>query len=132
MLNHAWCLVPSSQRQVLLHGDGDLGVSAKGLKGRTNGYRVITRKNENQHNYEERQEHHVKAAIPNFVGNLNIAAVLNWLYEVDKFFDIIDVLKKRMLRLWLISCVKRLGLGGNVNKTTVGDKESEPWILAQG
>ncbi|GKA46947.1 transposon ty3-I gag-pol polyprotein [Tanacetum coccineum] len=32
----------------------------------------------------------IEAKIPNFVGNLDIEAVLDWLYEVDKFFDIMN------------------------------------------
>ncbi|GKC34620.1 RNA-directed DNA polymerase [Tanacetum coccineum] len=50
--------------------------------------------NVNPRGYGERKSYQVKAEIPNFVGNLNIEAVLDWLYEVDKFFDIMEVLEE--------------------------------------
>ncbi|GKB81332.1 hypothetical protein Tco_0948227 [Tanacetum coccineum] len=52
--------------------------------------RVIVGRNVNHHGYGEQKSYQVKAEIPNFVGNLDNEAVLDWLYEVDKFFDIMD------------------------------------------
>ena len=62
-----------------------------GLRGGNPRRRPMARRNVNHQGYGERQGYRVKAEIPNFVGNLDIEAVLDWLYEVDKFFDIMDV-----------------------------------------
>ncbi|GKE08287.1 hypothetical protein Tco_1411838 [Tanacetum coccineum] len=53
--------------------------------------RTMVGQNVNPRGYGERKSYQVKAEIPNFVGNLDIEAVLDWLYEVDKFFDIMEV-----------------------------------------
>ncbi|GJS53945.1 hypothetical protein Tco_0627307 [Tanacetum coccineum] len=53
--------------------------------------RAMVGRNINHRGYDERQSYRVKAEIPNFVGNLDIEAVLDWLYEADKFFDIMEV-----------------------------------------
>ncbi|GJV70775.1 transposon ty3-I gag-pol polyprotein [Tanacetum coccineum] len=58
--------------------------------------RVMTGRNINPRGYGERQSYQVKAEIPNFVGNLDIEAVLDWLYQQE--------------------------LGGNVDKITVEHK----------
>ncbi|GJY77858.1 hypothetical protein Tco_0483659 [Tanacetum coccineum] len=55
---------------------------------------VMTGWNINSHGYGEWQSYRVKAKIPNFVRNLDIEAVLDWLYEVDMFFDIMKVPKE--------------------------------------
>nr|GEY44805.1 hypothetical protein [Tanacetum cinerariifolium] len=53
--------------------------------------KVMTGRNINPRGYGERKSYRVKAEIPNFVGNLDIEAVLDWLYEANKFFDIMEV-----------------------------------------
>nr|GEW75307.1 transposon Ty3-I Gag-Pol polyprotein [Tanacetum cinerariifolium] len=53
--------------------------------------RTMVGQNVNPRGYGERQSYRVKAEISNFVGNLDIEAVLDWLYEVDKFFDVMEV-----------------------------------------
>ncbi|GJX61254.1 hypothetical protein Tco_0294154 [Tanacetum coccineum] len=35
----------------------------------------------------------VKAEFPNILGNLDLEVVLDWFYEVDKLFDIMDILE---------------------------------------
>ncbi|GKA51117.1 transposon ty3-I gag-pol polyprotein [Tanacetum coccineum] len=56
-------------------------------------------RNVNPRGYSERQSYRVKADIPNFVGNLNIEAVLDWLYEVNKFFDIMEVPEEEQVKV---------------------------------
>ncbi|GKB81234.1 hypothetical protein Tco_0948129 [Tanacetum coccineum] len=58
-------------------------------KGRFGSPRVMNRRSEGQHDYVDRQRYHVKAEISNFLGNLDLEFTLDWLYEFDKFFDII-------------------------------------------
>ncbi|GKC73497.1 hypothetical protein Tco_1119380 [Tanacetum coccineum] len=62
-------------------------------KGPTRGDRPRTMVGQdvNPRGYGERQSYLVKVEIYNFDGNLDIEAVLDWLYEVDKFFDIMEV-----------------------------------------
>nr|GEY55756.1 putative nucleotidyltransferase, ribonuclease H [Tanacetum cinerariifolium] len=43
--------------------------------------RAMVGRNFNHRGYGERQSYRVKAEIPNFVGNLDIEAVLDWLYQ---------------------------------------------------
>nr|GEU52353.1 retrotransposon protein, putative, Ty3-gypsy subclass [Tanacetum cinerariifolium] len=61
--------------------------------------RTMVGQNVNPRGYGERQSYRVKAEIPNFAGNLDIEAVLDWLYEVDKFFDIMKVPKKEQVKV---------------------------------
>ncbi|GJR98892.1 hypothetical protein Tco_0271066 [Tanacetum coccineum] len=61
--------------------------------------RTMVGQNVNPRGYSERQSYRVKAEIPNFVGNLDIEAVLDWLYEVDKFFDIMEVLEEEQVKV---------------------------------
>ncbi|GKC05033.1 hypothetical protein Tco_0996643 [Tanacetum coccineum] len=61
--------------------------------------RVLTSRNINPRGYGERQSYRVKAKILNFVGNLDIEVVLDWLYEVDKFFDIMEVLEEEQVKV---------------------------------
>ncbi|GJX21649.1 hypothetical protein Tco_0226094 [Tanacetum coccineum] len=55
--------------------------------------------NDNRHDFGEKQGYHVKVEIRNFVRNLDIEAVLDWLYEVDEFCDIMDVPKKKLVKI---------------------------------
>ncbi|GJZ85797.1 hypothetical protein Tco_0651136, partial [Tanacetum coccineum] len=57
-------------------------------KGRFSGPKVMNRRSEGQHDYVDRQRYHVKVEISNFLRNLDLEVTLDWLYEVDKFFDI--------------------------------------------
>ncbi|GKA33216.1 hypothetical protein Tco_0719583 [Tanacetum coccineum] len=68
-------------------------------KGRFNGPRVMNRRMKGRHGYKDRQRYRVKAKIPNFLENLDPEAVLDWLYEVNKFFDIMDVLKEEQVKI---------------------------------
>ncbi|GJS53942.1 transposon ty3-I gag-pol polyprotein [Tanacetum coccineum] len=61
--------------------------------------RAMVGRNNNHRGYGERQSYRVKAEIPNFVGNLDIEAVLDWLYEVDKFFDIMEVPEEEQVKV---------------------------------
>ncbi|GKF21934.1 hypothetical protein Tco_0070572 [Tanacetum coccineum] len=61
---------------------------------------------------------HDHAEIPNFLGNLDLEAVLDWLYEVDKFFDIMDVPEEEQVNI----VAYKPELGGKKSKITVGDK----------
>ncbi|GKE05243.1 transposon ty3-I gag-pol polyprotein [Tanacetum coccineum] len=61
--------------------------------------RTMVGQNVNPRGYGERQSYRVKAEIPNFVGNLDIEAVLDWLYEVDKFFDIMEVPEEEQVKV---------------------------------
>lgn len=46
-----------------------------------------------QYNYR------IKAEIPNFYGNLDLEAFLDWIYEVEKFFDIMDIPEDRQVKI---------------------------------
>ncbi|GKB85267.1 transposon ty3-I gag-pol polyprotein, partial [Tanacetum coccineum] len=61
--------------------------------------RTMVGRNVNPRGYGDRQSYRVKAEIPNFVGNLDIEAVLDWLYEVDKFFDIMEVPEEEQVKV---------------------------------
>nr|GEZ72114.1 putative nucleotidyltransferase, ribonuclease H [Tanacetum cinerariifolium] len=60
---------------------------------------ILVGRNVNPCGYGVRQSYRVKTEIPNFFGNLNIEAVLDWLYEVDKFFDIMKVPKEKQVKV---------------------------------
>ncbi|GJU06167.1 hypothetical protein Tco_1122597 [Tanacetum coccineum] len=66
---------------------------------RGNRRRTMVGHNVNPRGYGERQSYWVKAKIPNFVRNLDIKAVLDWLYEVDKFFDIMEVPEEEQVKV---------------------------------
>ncbi|GKA33537.1 hypothetical protein Tco_0719966 [Tanacetum coccineum] len=66
---------------------------------RGNRRRTMVGQNVNPRGYGERQSYRVKAEIPNFVRNLDIKAVLDWLYEVDKFFDIMEVPEEEQVKV---------------------------------
>ncbi|GKC22987.1 transposon ty3-I gag-pol polyprotein [Tanacetum coccineum] len=61
--------------------------------------RTMVGRNVDPRGYGERQSYRVKAEIPNFVGNLDIEAVLDWLYKVDKFFDIMEVPEEEQVKV---------------------------------
>ncbi|GJY91727.1 potassium channel AKT1-like protein [Tanacetum coccineum] len=60
--------------------------------------RAMVGRNVSPRGYSERQSYRVKAEIPNFVGNLDIEAVLDWLNEVNKFFNIMDVSEEEQVK----------------------------------
>lgn len=70
-----------------------------GLEDRNPRHRNVDQRNVRQQGYGEREGYRVKAEIPNFVENLDIEAVLDWLYEVDKFFDIMDVPEEEQVKI---------------------------------
>ena len=45
--------------------------------------------------YPNSQEYRMKVDIPSFSENLDIESFLDWIYEVDKFFDIAYVPMKK-------------------------------------
>ncbi|GKA16999.1 ribonuclease H-like domain-containing protein, partial [Tanacetum coccineum] len=49
--------------------------------------------------YRSIKSYQVKVEIPNFARNLDIKVVLDWLYEVDKFFDIMKVLVDEQVKV---------------------------------
>ncbi|GJS16976.1 retrovirus-related pol polyprotein from transposon TNT 1-94 [Tanacetum coccineum] len=61
--------------------------------------RTMVGQNVNPRGYGERKSYWVKAEIPNFVGNLDIEVVLYWLYDVNKFFDIIEVPEEEQVKV---------------------------------
>nr|GEZ19088.1 transposon Ty3-I Gag-Pol polyprotein [Tanacetum cinerariifolium] len=61
--------------------------------------KAMVGRNVNHCGYGERKSYLVKTEIPNFVGNLDIEAVLDWLYEVDKFFDIMKVPEEEQVKV---------------------------------
>jgi len=42
----------------------------------------------------------MKVDIPSFIGNLDIKFFLDWIDEVDKFFDMAYVLMEKQIKLW--------------------------------
>ncbi|GJT20768.1 hypothetical protein Tco_0890705 [Tanacetum coccineum] len=72
-------------------GDDGYEVFVEKPKGQSNGARIMNSRMVGRHGYEDRQRYRVKAQIPNFLGNLDLEAMLDWLYEVNKFFVIMDV-----------------------------------------
>ncbi|GJS25568.1 hypothetical protein Tco_0454200 [Tanacetum coccineum] len=62
-------------------------------------HRTMVGRNVNPRGYGKQQSYRVKAEIPNFIGNFDIEAVLDWLYEVDKFVDIMEVPEEEQVKV---------------------------------
>jgi len=72
------------------------------------------------------QEYRMKVDIPSFSGNLDIESFLDWIYEVDKFFDMAYVLREKQVKLWRTNSKEEQPHGGIICKSYEGVKESNP------
>ncbi|GJY94069.1 transposon ty3-I gag-pol polyprotein [Tanacetum coccineum] len=93
--------------------------------------RTMVGQNVNPRGYGERQSYRVKAEIPNFVGNLDIEAVLDWLYEVNKFFDIMEVPKEEQVKVVAYKLRGRAGAWWQReqdNRRAQGRRPADTWM----
>nr|GEU86879.1 transposon Ty3-I Gag-Pol polyprotein [Tanacetum cinerariifolium] len=98
-------------------------------EGRFGGPRVINRRSEGQHDYVDQQRYHVKAEISNFLGNLDLKVTLDWLYEVDKFFDIMYVPEEEQVKI--VAFKLRRGVEAYWLQAWCNLEESEELIAAR-
>ena len=80
----------------------------------------------------------MKDDIPSFSRNLNIESFLNWIYEVDKFFDIAYIPMEKQVKFWQTSSRAEQPHGGiNTNltkglmKATRDDMEAQEATLTR-
>nr|GEW47806.1 hypothetical protein [Tanacetum cinerariifolium] len=61
--------------------------------------KTMVGRNVNPRGYGERPSYWPKTEITNFAGNIDIESVLDWLYELHKFFDIMEVLEEEQVKV---------------------------------
>ena len=66
----------------------------------------------------------MKVDIPSFSGNLDIESFLDWIYEVDKFFDMAMFPWRNKSNLWLTCSREKQPHVGTNCKSCEGVKES--------
>ncbi|GKA57227.1 transposon ty3-I gag-pol polyprotein [Tanacetum coccineum] len=85
----------------------------------------------NPRGYGKRQSYWVKAEIPNFFGNLDIEAMLDWLYQADKFFVIMEVPEEE--QVMVVAYKLRGGAGAwwqreQDNRRSQGRRPVDTWM----
>ena len=69
----------------------------------------------------------MKVDIPSFSDNLDNEAFVDWIYEVDKIFDMPYVIQEKQVNLWCTSLREKQSHGGTNCKPNEGIKESNLW-----